>query len=73
MSKKVAGSMLNKVVASELQAERDNCNFDKEELANVFATPDGRALTEKTLREMAENPGFENTHKFYEYSPEEIQ
>ena len=25
---KVEGSILNKVVASELQAERDNCNFD---------------------------------------------
>jgi len=24
-------------------------------------------------KDMAENPGYENTHKFYEFTPEEVQ
>ena len=34
---RVEGSMLKKIVASELQEERDKCNFDKEELTNFFS------------------------------------
>jgi len=32
MLARVAGSMKNKIVASELQAERDKCAFDQKEL-----------------------------------------
>ena len=32
MSNRVAGSFKNKIVASDLQDERDKCNFDKHEM-----------------------------------------
>ena len=65
--------MLKQVVATELQIERDNCNFDKNELANVFYTPEVRVKLSKYLKDMTENPGFANTHKFYEYTADEVQ
>jgi hypothetical protein len=34
--KLVEGSILKKIVATELQIERDNCNFDQKELALIF-------------------------------------
>jgi hypothetical protein len=34
---------------------------------------DDRDKYYNNVRDMAEHPGFENTHKFYEYSAEEVQ
>jgi hypothetical protein len=65
--------MLNKTVASELQTERDNCNFDRTELANLFQSPEAREKYESFLKVMRENPEFNNTHKFYEYTADEVQ
>jgi len=65
--------MLNKVVATELQVERDNCNFDQNELSGIFYTPEVREMMAKNVKDMAENPGFENTHKYYEYTADEKQ
>ena len=42
---RVAGSMLQKIVASELQAERNNLNFDQTELKDLFLAPFVRAKT----------------------------
>ena len=39
---RVEGSMLRKIVASELQAERDKCNFDRVELTSFFSTQEYR-------------------------------
>ena len=39
--KRVHGSMLNKIVASDLLGERELCNFDVSELKKViFASPE---------------------------------
>jgi hypothetical protein len=32
----MSGSVKNKIVAPELLKERQNCNFDKDELKNMF-------------------------------------
>jgi acyl-CoA oxidase len=32
MSKRIHGSVKNQIVASDLQAERANCNFDQEKM-----------------------------------------
>ena len=34
--KRVEGSILNKTVATELEVERANCNFDQYELSLMF-------------------------------------
>jgi len=36
LTKIVHGSVAKKIVASDLQEERDKCNFDQEELWRVF-------------------------------------
>ena len=71
MTKRVEGSMLRKIVASELQRERDNCNFDQTELADMFLDPKVRANRARFEQDMKDTPGFENTHKYYEMSAEE--
>ena len=37
-SKRVHGSMKNKIVATELLEERANCNFDQKELKNLLVS-----------------------------------
>jgi hypothetical protein len=70
---RVAGSMLKKVIASELVAERANCNFDRRELENILTHPDEQRRRAQNIKEMEEVPGFANTHKFYEYTENERQ
>jgi hypothetical protein len=40
-------------------------------LTNLFTNQDYRNSIARTLKDMAENPGLENTHKFYEMEPDE--
>lgn len=59
--------MDKKIVASELQEERDKCNFDQNELYNLFypfkESNEFRALVEKDRNE---DPELHLTHKYYE-------
>ena len=43
MSKRVHGSIKNKVTAPELIAERAKCNFNKDEMIDVFWNDDRKA------------------------------
>ena len=74
MSKRVQGSIKNKVTATELVEERARCNFDKEELKAMFMTdPEGKHIMEKALKDQMEDPNLALTHKFYEMEPAERQ
>jgi len=74
----VHGSMLRKIVASDLQSERDNCNFDKEEMYDLFGNWAVLGKETKDLKKSVENliesdPNLHLTHKYYEWSTKEIQ
>jgi hypothetical protein len=61
-------------VATELQEERDKCNFDQEEIYNLFyKDPKVRALKARIAKDMDTYPEMANTHKYYEWTPQEIQ
>ena len=64
--------MLQKIVASELVEEREKCNFDSEELGLLYIRKEVKEYHRNLVEEMRANPGFENTHKFYEFTPEEV-
>jgi hypothetical protein len=68
----LAGSIKNKIVAPELQKERDRCNFDQVELAKAFIG--GPAVYEDFLRSqkvLYSHKEMANSHKFYEMTREE--
>jgi len=69
---KVHGSMANKVVASDLQEERDKCNFDQKELYNLF-TPFERENRAQVAKDQIEDPELHLTHTYYEMTVEEKQ
>ena len=73
MTSRIQGSMLQKTVATELSDERAKLNFDREELAACFSTPDTKLKLKEALEHMQTYEGFDNTHKFYEFTPEEVQ
>jgi hypothetical protein len=53
--------------------ERKNCNFDQKELYELFhKDPEVRAQRERAEKDLAD-PVMTNTHKYYEWTPEEIQ
>jgi hypothetical protein len=68
------GSWKNKIVASDLQDERDKCDFDAKK-GNGF---EGILNQEYILRFkdalsfMESDPILENTHKFYDMTKEEM-
>lgn len=66
------GSILNKVVATEMLEERANCNFDQGEMTEWYHSRTVQERFAKDLQLMKEIPGFGNTHKFYEYNAQEI-
>lgn len=43
MSKRINGSVKNKITAPEILAERAKCNFDKEEMIKIFWGNDKKA------------------------------
>ena len=73
MSHKVAGSMKNKVIASELQAERDKCAFDQKELHTfIHGGPVELELQMKWNNLLDKHPKeLGNHHKYYEMSRDE--
>ena len=73
MQARVAGSMKNKVVASELQAERNKCAFDQKELMTFLHGGEKEfelhmkwySLLEKHPKDLG------NHHHFYEMTRSE--
>ena len=71
---RVQGSMDRKIVATELKEERDKLNFDREDMKgfmNIY--PEHiRELKEKVEKDVLTDPNLKLTHKFYEWTPQEI-
>ena len=44
-----------------------------QELKNFFNSPKEQADTANEIQHMKTIPGYGNSHKFYEYTPEEVQ
>lgn len=68
----VYGSIKNKIVASDLISERQNCDFDQRELREVLLM--GKDYVERYdryVKNMEADPILKNSEKFYEYSREE--
>lgn len=72
-SKRVLGSMKNKVVAPELLEERANCNFDQAEMKQVMS-PIMNEVIEQCAKDIKEDPWLAQTvsHKYYEMTREEL-
>ena len=68
--------MKNKIVASEIQEERDKCNFDQSQMWKLFFhdNQDKYDMFKQTMEDM-DSPYLQmgNTHKFYEMDREEMQ
>ena len=70
----VQGSIKNNIVASDLIKERKNCNFDQEEMFSIYySNVEVRKIKAKADFDAANDPIMKNTHKYYEWSPKEIQ
>ena len=67
---RISGSWKNKIVASDLQEERDKCDFDMNE-ARMFSRQ-GKLVDAAVVAEILElHPALQNTHKFYDMTREE--
>ena len=64
--------MLNKIVATEILEERAKCDFDEAEMTGWYHSEQVQEKYKEDLKLMKEIPGFGNTHKFYEWSAQEI-
>lgn len=72
----VYGSIKNKVVSSDLLAERANRDFDDENgkaLINRFDLGGFFHQREEIQKVIENDPLLRNTHKYYEMSTEEMQ
>ena len=72
--KPVAGSVRRKEVAKELKVERERCDFDQDELfRQIFRSPEARKKFLDAHKDLDSTPEIANTHKWYEYTPEELK
>lgn len=75
MSKqRVPGSWKNKIVNSDLQEERDKCNFDMNLETNGLSNCMDKVHTQRyrdAIEFMESDPLLKNTHKFYQMSRKE--
>lgn len=69
----IYGSIKNKIVAPELLKERANCDFDQQEIKSLLMRPEARQIFDKSLDDIKDDPKLAHTHKYLEWSPEEIQ
>lgn len=70
---KVAGSIKNKITATELEEERKNCDFDKREMTRFFwHDMSVYKMFQDEADLMEKHPEYGSTHKFYEWTPQEI-
>ena len=74
MAKRVAGSYKNKVVASDLQEERDKLAFDFNEFRVLMNGGEEVYKVQKEFNDMVErHPALHNTFEFYDMTPHEAQ
>jgi acyl-CoA oxidase len=74
MSKRIEGSLKNKIVASSLQEERDKCAFDRSEVTTMlFGGTEEEKLWDKYTGLIAKHPELANHHRFFEMTPDEKQ
>ena len=75
MTQRQAGSIKNKIVATELLEERAKRNFDQKELKLItFNMPDEiDAKWNRVVSDMETDPELALTHEYYEMTREEIQ
>jgi hypothetical protein len=74
MTKRVAGSYKNKVVASDLQEERDKLAFDFEEFRQLMNGGEEVYAVQKKFNDMVlAHPALQNTFEFYDMTPHEAQ
>ena len=68
MKNRQAGSIKNKIVATELLEERANCNFDQKELKRVFMSipEEVQANIQRVMDDIENDPELNLTHKYYE-------
>ena len=66
MKKRIQGSWKNKIVSSDLQEERDKCDFDQAEALTASIDPVKWAVIQEADKYMQEHPELANTHKFYD-------
>ena len=71
MKKRIQGSWKNKIVASDLQEERDKCDFDQAEALTTSIDVVEWAATQDAHKYMVEHPELANTHKFYDMTRQE--
>ena len=65
--------MANKVTATELVEERAKLNFDQEELYKLIYNDEAsRHVMEKSIADL-DDEVLKNTHKYYEWTPSQIQ
>jgi hypothetical protein len=67
------GSIKNKIVASDLEEERNKCNFNKDELTDILFG--GREIYEEIKADldiMESDPILRNTEKWYDFTREEM-
>lgn len=67
MTQKIEGSWQNRIVDSDLQAERDKCDFDQNE-AMLFLLDAEYAKQIQDTNWMFQDPEITNTHHFHEMS-----
>jgi acyl-CoA oxidase len=72
-TKRVPGSVKNKITATEILEERAKCDFDQKQMEIIFFHD---KVTLKAYREVQDDmdkyPEIANTHKFYEMTREEM-
>jgi len=74
MTKRVDGSWKNKIVATDLQEERDKRDFEdvKPDGLNPLTDPDTQTRFYDSVNFHINDPVLRNTHKYYEMTREEI-
>jgi hypothetical protein len=66
------GSIKRKIVSPDLKEERDNSNFDKEEMkVLLFGSKKMLDTYESWIKDMESDPILRPTEKFYEMTREE--
>jgi hypothetical protein len=59
----------NKVTATELVVERQNCNFDQGEMkALLYADEEAQKICDKARRDIENDPKLMLSHKYYEWT-----
>ena len=67
------GSIKRNIVAPELIKERQNLDFDREEIKALLMRPAARQIFDKAVHDITYDPKLRQVHKYVEWTPKEIQ